>query len=171
MEEQKLRNETKANEKIKSEVKGMLTMLQISTEKFLEELNSSYDLINIDIETDLTKKIKKIIKDTEPGKMENGLVDKFLMSLTELGKKIIIEGYIKRNDKIDSAYILSESAGRVLYGIVPKDNLDSEVRGYISNLYSTTSHWEVFKHSEPLFQVIPKRLISKINTLQEIDLV
>jgi len=147
-------------------IKGMMYSLQLNTESFLNELNRSYELYKIDCKTDMAKHLEQIVLEAKPGKLENELLEKLLLTLNNIGKKVVIDGFLKKLDHVSNAYLLSESDNRVLYGVVPKNGKDDSLRLEISNFYSETSNWEVFKHTEPLFQVIPAELIGKVKTLQ-----
>lgn len=152
---------TKVEEDLQGKIKGMFFLIQDAVEKLSSELDRSYQLYKIGEKTEISKKLEKIVTD-EPGKMESDLIEKLLKTLNILGKKVVVDGFIKSSNLIESAYILSENENRILYGVVPKDESEEELRSKISEFYLETSTWEMFKHTEPLFQVIPNNLIDKI---------
>lgn len=155
---------SKEKEKVTSEIKGMFYLLQTNTEKFLEEVDKSYELFKIGDKTEITKRLEKIATEYSPGQMEAELVGKLLNTLRNLGKSVVIEGFINKNENISSAVVLSENDRRIMFGVVPKEEeSEKNLRKDISKFYEQTAHWNMFRYTEPLFQVIPKNLFSKIN--------
>ncbi len=156
-------------EKVSSEIKGMFYLLQTNTEKFLEEVNKSYELFKIGDKTEITKRLEKIATEYSPGQMEAELVSKLLNTLRMLGKSVVIDGFINKSDYLDEAVILSENDRRIMFGLVPKEESEESLRKDIAKFYAQTSHWNMFRYTEPLFQVIPKDLLTQINFQERIE--
>lgn len=151
-----------SDKELESRIKGMFFMIQASTEKFLEELDRSYELYKIGKKTEIAKKLEEIATGQNIGNMETELIGKLLNTLHTLGKKVVIDGFLKNTDTVKKAFLLSEDDNRILYGVVPQDCREEELRKTINSFYSQTSNWEMFRFTEPLFQVIPENLIDKI---------
>lgn len=163
MEEEKdISSKINTDKELEGKIKGMFFMIQTTTEKFLEELDRSYALYKIGEKTKIAKKLEQIATGQKIGSMENELIGKLLNTLNSLGKKVVVEGFLKNSTALDQAYILSENNSRILYGLVPFDGQEQELRKSINNFYAQTSNWEMFKYTEPLFQVISKNLIDKV---------
>ncbi len=158
----KTQSKLNSESEFQGKIKGMFYLLQTNIEKFLEELDQSYELYKIGEKTEIAKKLEEIASAHIPGKMETELIGKLLKTLNIIGKKVVVDGFIKNSKNIANAYLLSENESRILYGIVPKPNKEQEVRDSINFFYSETSHWEMFRYTEPLFQVIPNDLIEKV---------
>ena len=150
-------------DRVSGEIKGMFYLLQTNTEKFLEEVNKSYELFKIGEKTEITKRLEKIAAEYSPGQMEAELVSKLLDTLRSLGKSVVIDGFINKNENLDQAVLLSENDRRIMFGLVPKDDAEAALRKDITKFYSQTSHWNMFRYTEPLFQVISKELLPRIN--------
>lgn len=150
------------DKELEGKIKGMFFMIQTTTEKFLEELDRSYQLYKIGEKTEIAKKLEKIATDQKIGSMETELISKLLNTLNTLGKKVVIDGFVKKSELIEKAFLLSENESRILYGLVPKKDKEEDLRESISDFYFQTSNWEMFRYTEPLFQVIPENLLGKI---------
>ncbi|MEN9440590.1 MAG: hypothetical protein RLZ33_666 [Bacteroidota bacterium] len=157
-----IRANTSSTSEIEGKIKGMFFLMQSTTEKFLEELDRSYELYKIGEKTEIAKKLEEIATGQKIGNMETELIGKLLNTLNSLGKKVVVDGFLKNSEAVERAFLLSENDSRILYGLVPKENKEEELRKSISNFYAQTSNWEMFKYTEPLFQVIPKNLSSKV---------
>ncbi len=162
------REKISSNEEIQGKIQGMFYMLQTTTEKFLEELDRSYALYKIGEKTAITKKLEKLATTRNVGQMETDLISKLLKTINALGKKVVIEGFVKNLDVVAEAYILSETENRILYGLVPKAGQEQKLRSLVAEFYSNTSNWEMFKYTETLFQIIPKELKDKVKFLSQI---
>ena len=151
-----------SDKELEGKIKGMFYMIQTTTEKFLEELDRSYELYKIGEKTEIAKKLEEIATQEKIGNMETELISKLLNTLNTLGKKVVVDGFLKNSDSVESAFLLSESESRILYGIVPKKDKENILRESISKFYTQTSNWEMFRYTEPLFQVIPLDLKDKV---------
>jgi len=52
--------------------------------------------------------------------------------------------------------------------LIPKENMEDALRESVSSFYSQTSNWDMFRFTEPLFQIIPSHLMGKIKDAYEI---
>lgn len=157
-----------SNEALEAKIKGMFYLLQTSTEKFLEELDRSYELYKIGEKTKIAQKLEEIASESEPGSMETDLIAKLLNTLNGLGKKVVVDGFLLNSKLIETAVVLSENDSRIFYGVVPKSGKENQLREAISDFYAETSHWQMFKYTEPLFQVIQPELLSEIKYQEKI---
>lgn len=161
-EKEEIAAQLSSESELQGKIKGMFFMIQTTTEKFLEELDRSYELYKIGEKTEIAKKLEEIATGYKVGNMETELIGKLLNTLNTLGKKVVIEGFLKNSEHIHKAFLLSENDSRILYGLVPKTDKEEELRKSINDFYTQTSHWEMFRYTEPLFQVIPEHLTDKV---------
>jgi hypothetical protein len=149
------------------QLKAILYLLQTNLEDMKGNVDQSYELLKIGVETELSKKIENTIDD--PFNALLGISNDFDIQIKAfIDKKV--KNFLKSSSEIiECAYRTKTSLDDLHYSIVLKND-DIANRDRIFEFLDKYDLWDYSQKYPVYFQFVPSNLINKIYTKEKLSL-
>ncbi|NII27468.1 hypothetical protein HB364_20435 [Pseudoflavitalea sp. X16] len=164
--EKKITIATNAEQQL-GELKGILYLLQSKLEEFKEEVDRSYELLQIGELTDLSKKIETTLSNPVDSVFHvsnnidaqvKHIIDKFVNSFLRIKRPVITAAYRSKTSLNDLHYSI----------VLKEDNIDN--RNTVFDFFDKYDLLDIASKYPVYFQFVPIELVEKINYSEELKL-